>query len=338
MTLAFIALAISLAVETNRQSRWAIESTGAVRNAVIAEQMAAAGVHAAMAVLIQDRYDSETDHLEETWADPVKLKEALSTVTFEGGYLEVRIADEMARLQINALVDFPQSRSFNPDQRQIMIRLIEQVRQNLESQSDLSATDLVNAIKDWLDTGDDNAITGLNGAESDYYEALSPPYKARNGPIIHIADLARIKGVTPELFEGRNDIPGLREFMTAFGVGPAANGEFTFSGKINLNTASQEVIAALMPPESKDMAEALVQYRDEADAAVFESQTWYLDIPGAAGLASMTNSISQSSNIFRIQATANRDQFQHATSAVVERRIAAEGKGWTCRILSWEDS
>ena len=70
MTLAFITLAISLAVETNRHSRRGVESTAAFRSRLVAGQMAMAGVHGAMAVLIQDRYASETDHLLETWASP----------------------------------------------------------------------------------------------------------------------------------------------------------------------------------------------------------------------------------------------------------------------------
>ena len=86
MTLAFITLAMSLAVEANRQSRVAIASTDAVQNRLLAGQMAAAGVHGAMAILIQDRTDSETDHLKETWADPDRLAEAnLSLVRLRAG-------------------------------------------------------------------------------------------------------------------------------------------------------------------------------------------------------------------------------------------------------------
>ena len=338
MTLAFITLAISIAVETNRQARLSIEATDAARARLLAGQMAAAGIHGAMAILIQDRYASETDHLKETWGDPEKLQEALEDVSFEAGRLEVRIADEMARIQINALVDFPQSQNFIPDQQKIMERAIDEVLSALEEQGDLSATDMVNAIKDWLDSGDDEAITGLNGAESDYYQDLDPPYAARNGPMIHIGELARVKGISPELFQGSEDATGLRDLMTVYGASPTDNGGFTFKGEVNLNTAPQVVLAALMPPESSDLAEAFVQYRDEAEALVLESDNWYLDVPGAADLELSEDITTLSSNIFRIHATATRDGFQRAVSAVVERLQAADGKGWTCRILSWEMS
>ena len=338
MTLAFTALAISLAVESNRQSRFAIESTDAVRTRLVAGQMAAAGVHGAMAILIQDRYTSETDHLKETWADPEKLNEALASVTFESGRLTVRITDEMARLQINALVDFPQSRRFNPPQQQITERLIDQVRQELDPENDLSATDIVNAIKDWLDTGDDDAITGLNGAESDFYQTLDPPYDIRNGPMAHIGELARVKGVSPILFQGKDNSAGLRELLTVHGVTAEIDGQFTFSGKVNLNTVSRQVLTTLMPPEASDLAEAFIQYRNEADALVLEGQTWYQDVPGADSLDLDANSITLSTNIFRIHSTAERAGFLRSVTAVVERRMAANDKGWTCRILSWEIS
>jgi len=338
MTLAFITMAMSLAVETSRQSRVAIESTDAVQKRLLAGQMAAAGVHGAMAILIQDRTDSETDHLKETWADPDRLAEAMAAVAFEDGRLEVRITDEMARIQVNALVDFPQSRQFNPQQQQIMERMIDAIHRESDEQSDLSATDVVNAIKDWLDRGDDDAITGLNGAESDYYETLDPPYRSRNGPMAHIGELARVKGVTAPMFEGRPAAPGLKACLTVYGATRAAGGEFAFSGRVNLNTVSLPVLAAVLPPEYRDFAEAIIQYRDEAETVVLESQTWYREIPGAAGLELNPDVITLATDVFRIQATAVSGGIRREVAAVVERQAAAEGKGWTCRILAWEMS
>jgi general secretion pathway protein K len=336
MTLAFITLAMSLAVEANRQSRLAIQSTGALQHRLLAGQMAAAGVHAAMAVLIQDRYDSETDHLKEAWADPEQLAEALQAVAFEEGRLEVRITDELARLQINALVDYPQSRQFNSEQQQIMMRLIGALRGEDEAQSDLGAADIVNAIKDWLDQGDDDAITGLNGAESDYYQGLSPPYACRNGPMAHIGELAQVKGISADLFNGGTTAPGLKDCLTVFGASKAAGGEVSFPGRVNLNTVSETVLAAVLPPEYRDFAAAVIQYRDEADPEVLEGQGWYREIPGAAGLELSPEVISLTSDTFRIEAAAESAGIRATVFAVVERLAATDGGGWTCRIRAWE--
>ena len=338
MTLAFITLAMSLAVATNRQSRQAIESADAIEHRLLAGQMAAAGVHGAMAVLIRDRYDSETDHLKETWADPDLLAEALQTVAFEDGRLEVRITDEMARIQVNALVDFPQSRQFNIQQQKILMQLIDTLQYNNKAQIDISSTDIVNAIKDWLDRGDDEAITGLNGAESDYYETLTPPYRCRNGPMPHIGELARVKGISSDLYQGSASIPGLKDCLTVFGAIKQADGRVSFSGRINLNTAPEPVLAAILPIEYSDFVQTIIQYRAEAEPEVLESQNWYREIPGAAGLDVNPEAITLSTDIFRIMATAQSGDIRREVTAIVERLIAAEGKGWTCRILAWEIS
>ncbi len=49
---------------------------------------------------------------------------------------------------------------------------------------------IINSLKDWLDSGDDDAITGLSGAESDYYEGLEPPYSCKNGPMDNLGEVA----------------------------------------------------------------------------------------------------------------------------------------------------
>jgi type II secretory pathway component PulK len=62
--------------------------------------------------------------------------------------------------------------------------------------------DVANSILDWIDTDDD---TRSNGAESDYYSTLTPPYQTRNGPPDSIEELLLVKGMTPQLLFG-NDL------------------------------------------------------------------------------------------------------------------------------------
>jgi len=64
---------------------------------------------------------------------------------------------------------------------------------------DATPTAIINSLKDWLDSGDDDAITGLSGAESSYYQSLDIPYPCKNGPVLHVGELALIKGIIPEL-------------------------------------------------------------------------------------------------------------------------------------------
>ena len=56
---------------------------------------------------------------------------------------------------------------------------------------------LTGAIIDWIDP-DDN--THVDGAESEYYQTLTPPYYAKNGAIDNLSELLLIRGITQEMY------------------------------------------------------------------------------------------------------------------------------------------
>jgi hypothetical protein len=60
---------------------------------------------------------------------------------------------------------------------------------------------IADSIRDWIDTDD---TMRQYGAESEYYENLSPPYEAKNGPLETIDELLLVQGVTPELLYGED--------------------------------------------------------------------------------------------------------------------------------------
>jgi uncharacterized membrane protein YgcG len=57
------------------------------------------------------------------------------------------------------------------------------------------------AILDWIDTDDTKRPYG---AESETYEGMTPPYKAKNGPLESLDELLMVKGVTPALLYGED--------------------------------------------------------------------------------------------------------------------------------------
>src|SRR5262249_3878374 len=61
--------------------------------------------------------------------------------------------------------------------------------------------DVANSILDWLDPDDDPRE---NGAESETYSGMSPPYRAKNGPLDSVEELLLVKGVTPQLLFGND--------------------------------------------------------------------------------------------------------------------------------------
>jgi general secretion pathway protein K len=101
-------------------------------------------------------------------------------------------------------------------------------------------------------------LTRLNGAESDYYQSLSPPYRAKNAPLDRVQELLLIRGVTPELYQGTPATdtdparPGLEDIFTTM-----------TSGTINVNTASAIVLQALGLDDTQ--VQAVLSRRDGAD-------------------------------------------------------------------------
>jgi general secretion pathway protein K len=301
--------------------------------------MASSGIHAAMALLAKDRAESNIDSFQEDWANSDKINELLSDIPFDDGTLSVTIADEMGRIQINALVRFPDSRKFNESQRLLLERYLNYFKDdNEETPEDSQPPAIINSLKDWLDSSDDDAITGLSGAESSYYQDLSPSYSSRNGPVSDINDLLFVKGITPELFYGSTETPGIAGSLTVYGMTPGAGTSFTFPGKINVNTAQLPVLVAMLPSENVDMAQAFFDFRQETatdkDAPDLSEATWYKNISGMSGINLDKNLITTASDIFRIVSAAQVNNTVLTVTAVVQRTKNAKTGKWTCKVLS----
>ena len=341
LTISVTTILIALALEYNRRARFAVLSTAAARDRLTLSHMASSGIHAAMALLAKDRAESDIDSLQEDWANSDKINELLNEIPFDNGTLSVTIADEMGRIQINALVKFPDSRNFNESQRVLLERYLNYFKDDTEeTPEDSQPAAIINSLKDWLDSRDDEAITGLSGAESAYYQDLSPSYSARNGPISDLNDLLLIKGITPELFYGSADKPGIASFLTPYGMRPGSGTSFSFPGKINVNTAELPVLVAMLPSENVDMAQAFYDLRQEAatnkDAPDLSGPTWYKNIPEISGMDLDLNLITTASDIFRISSAAQVNNSGLIVTAVVQRVQNAKTGKWNCKILSWQ--
>jgi general secretion pathway protein K len=339
ITVSVTTILVAGALEYNRRARFTLVSTAAMRDGITLSQMTASGVHVAMAMLVKDKSESNTDSLVEDWANSTKIDEILGELIFDDGKLSVKISDEMGKIQINALVAFPDSRNFNESQVTLWDRFLSFVGDEEQMQDDSEPMAIINSIKDWLDSGDDDAITGLSGAESDYYQDLDPPYASRNGPMPDVDELTLIKGITPALFYGSPEKPGISKFLTVHGVSGSGT-SFNYPGRININTAELPVLVALMPLESQDLVEALVEFRQEVitdeGSHDFSSPGWYKEIPGFSDVNINQNLITTTSDIFRIESEATLHDLKLKTIAVVQRiRDTKTGK-WTCKTLSWK--
>lgn len=346
MALAVVLIMATAALELHINERNNMLNAAAARDRVILEEMTTSGIHLAMAVLIKDRLDSESDSLQEDWADEETMKTLVEQIPFDRGALNVKIIDELGKIQINALVQFPEGGQFNDKQRRLWERLADNLLSAFEllddDTLDMEETDpatIINSVKDWIDK-DEDLITGLSGAESDYYEELDPPYACKNGPFDHISEVRLVKGITPELFSGIGGSSGLGDYITVYGVEEEKDQKFTYPGKINLNTAELPVLTVLMPQESEDFADLLVGYREATSGTQYTNDLtnpkWYKNVPGFADIDLDPGLITISSNVFRIIATAELEGARVATTAIVQRERASASSPWQCKVLNWK--
>jgi general secretion pathway protein K len=344
ITLSVTTVLVTAALEYNRRARYAVISSAAARNHLTMSEMASAGVQVAMAILAKDKADNDTDTPMDDWADPQKIDEVLKEFPFEDGRLSLVITDETGKIQINALVNYPDSRQFNEAQRSLWERFLQyyadQKELKLNLKDDSEPTAIINSLKDWLDSGDNDAITGLSGAESSYYMDRQPPYPARNAPITDPNDLLLIKGVTPELFYGTAEIPGISHYLTVYGMTPGEGTGFSFPGRINITTADLPVLFALIPAENKDLVEIINELRRDIASGKqkvdISSTDWLNQIPGLADLKLDPKLITMTSDLFRVESTANLHDASTTVTAVLQRAQAPKSGKWTCRIVSWQ--
>ncbi len=342
ITLLVITVLIATTLELNRKVRSEISFSAISRDRMTLAHMASSGLNAAMAMLVRDKIDSDTDSLQEDWADRDKIDEVLQDIPIEEGQPDVIISDELGRIQINALVIFPEGREFNNTQLNLWDRFLRNMVFEDESLEDVDPTAIINSLKDWLDSGDDEAITGLSGAESGYYEGLDLPYSCGNSPFTYLDELTFVKGITKNLLYGIDASSGIFPYVTTFGQTPISKNTFTFNGKININTADVRVLRALLPAEYDYLAEAIHDYRMETSDSTFvhdlSSPEWYKNAPGCSDLEIDPDLIATSSDVFRIESTAVLHGMKLTNTAVVVRvKNNATGK-WTCTVLrQWID-
>jgi general secretion pathway protein K len=348
ITLTAITMIIAVALELNRQMRQSLTSAATTKNHMVLVHMVNAGVETGKAILAKDKNDTESVSVQDEWANPEIIESYLAQLPFENGGIKLEISDERSRIQLNSLVKFPEGRDFNPHQHELWQRFFAMMLAGMEMhEQDLFQTNetitpdmIINPIKDWLDSGDDDAITGLTGAENDYYQGLDPPYGIRNGPFKHITELMRVKNITKEMFYSLD----IDNYVTVYGMTPVDEDQarFTYDGKINLNTAEMPVIAALLPDGYEFIAEEIVSFREESVNGSYindlSGATWYKSVLGAEEIDINPELITTTSDHFRIVSNAEFDGMRLSATVIVLREQDEETGKPKCSVLSWSYS
>jgi general secretion pathway protein K len=219
-------------------------------------------------------------------------------VPLGAGAFAYRISDEEGRLDLNLAP---------PERVRRLLEALGADRQTRDTVAD--------SLEDWKDPDERHRA---NGAESDdHYLRLPFPFHARNGRLQDVAELRQIRGVTPALYEGTGERPGLAALTTVHG-----------RTTVNVNAAPVPVLAAL------GLADAAI-----ADIVQSRVRAPYTVVPGQFG----GRGLGVTSNTFRIEAEGWVTEARKARIvAVVQRRSPSPSSAATdpltalgLTILSW---
>ncbi len=319
LTILIVSLIVALTLEFNRNMRTNVVSAGHIGHGLKALYAAKSGVSYGLAMLMAD--DKKVDTLSEQWADVEYLAgvSAGSQALLAGGYFELQIEDLSGKIQINKLAD-------NHELEKIFEKFLALEEFGLEQEEVNTIRD---SVMDWIDKADEeDDFIRLSGAEDDYYMSLERPYHCKNGPLDSPEELLLVKGITPELFYGTEDRPGIAPHISVFGE----------DGKININTADPKfpkadpmVLMSLNEEMTKVMAEDMATYRIDADEDRLSDSKWYREaVPGDIEIPK--GIITTKSSHFQVTSIGHFGDVTKSVKAVVKRDPDKQD----FQILSWK--
>ena len=219
VVLLVLALVAVVGAEFSYSMRLEAAAVRAYRNGIIGNHLAETAVEQAIREIVADAplVAEEEDGLLTFYTLDRRPLPRLRREKAElpGGQYSYRITDEQALLNVNIS---PPARI---DLLLVALGIDKEVR------------DIIgDSIQDWRDSNDEHRV---NGAESDdYYLKLDVPYRAHNANLESITELLQIRGVTPAIYNGTKEQPGLSSVVTV-----------RSTGTVNMNTAGPAVLTAL---------------------------------------------------------------------------------------------
>jgi len=366
ITLSLIAILLTVSLELNRRVKIGIITVETGKTDFQLMEMAESGINIAKALLIKDARENNIDSVQEEWSDPEALDNIIKSIGFGDGDIKLKIIDEMGKIQVNALINEYPGHEVNVDQKQIWESLLSFFISSDKSQDQRDPQEIINSLIDWLDDKDGEAITGISGAESSYYESLEIPYRCANREFFDLNELFFVKGISKDLLSKAESLGNLSfdqdeqddqdkelqlklsDLFTVFGTEENKTGnknnpdkKYQFSGKININTASIPVIAAILPFGKQDLAVSVSEHRlmkpDEEESGYTNNlsvKDWYADIAGLTEKekVNIAKIITYSSNIFSIECQARLNGRTLVLTNVISRQKDKTGQ-WYCKTL-----
>ncbi len=226
--------------------------------------------------------------------------------------LRYGVMDESAKLNINALI------LQDPSGEALYAALMRLPNMTEE---------IAAAMVDWVDA---DTTPRPNGAEGDVYQALTPPYACKNGPISSLEELLLVRGVTPQLLFGndrnRNGIldpgeddgtelnRGWCEYLTCYGR--EVNVDSTGAPRVDLNTPDLATLSGLLTPIlGQDLSDYIVYTRATNKAVVIDQTTTATITSSDGAVLTVTTRFTPTPNQVVAPASSLRDLVQKLVDA-----------------------
>jgi len=242
-------------------------------------------------ILRQDKKDSASDSLDESWAIQ------LPPLPVDGGSIQGTLTDLHACINVNSLVEGGAVDAISKAR-------LSQLFKNLGVKNDLTQ-----AITDWIDRNMET--TNPNGAEDGYYLNLKTPYRTANTPLHSISELRLIKG-----FEDSKTYALVKPYLCAYIIN---GGEIA----INVNTASAEVLQSLSANMTKDLAANIIERRAEEP---FNNLKEFTSFAKLGTIIKDTTKLSTSSDYFLLRTQAIIGQANKVMYSVIYRDDSGKTK------------
>jgi general secretion pathway protein K len=284
----------------NYKSRANLYVVDGVRKSAQALNYARAGLNIAIAII----RDTNDIHTNKTLID---LLSGEKTFAVGDGECSITVTEESSRLNVNLLKD--KDGKLDRTRTEQLLRLIDLLNREQTGHSHIGYS-LVSSIIDWTDSDDE--VTNLPfiqhenlGAESSYYNKPQVPYSCKNAPLDTTEELLLVKGITQEVFER------ICDYVTVYG-----------DGKININSASRQVIECLSEKMDAVLAEMII---DRREFKPFDSIEELRDVPGITDsiyyTIKKTATIGSADQYYHVISQGNIDHLSRTTAAILGRNM-----------------
>ena len=232
-------------------------------------------------ILRQDLVDSpDSDNLGEQWAIE------LPPLPVDGGAIKGSLQDLQGRFNLNNLI--------GADGKENMLARLQLERLLLSVEADPA---LAGAVVDWLDP--DTELRFPSGGEDVVYSDADPPYRTANSMITSTSELMAVAGFDRDIYRR------LAPYITVLPAGT----------KLNVNTASDVVLASLSDDIDLATATAMIEERGDAEFvdidATFEGLVEpdvLQEIDGVSEHFLLTATVTLGSNQLTMRSVLQRDR------------------------------